>query len=516
MVVFSLLLEKCGEEYYYRYISENITYYIPSYKTNRLNRAVRDFEKVEGYTYSENLNNFLNRVYEKGELTETYTVNDIKNTKELAVTITGYKYNNYIILVGSHKSDTFLEDTLFKEDYIFLVRWVNSKDEIIDDVSDNVTSLLGYTKEELLAKPYIELIHLEDRSNFKEEFENLIKLNSKSFYQKYRLISKSGKAITVLDHSCQIVKDDKKAIVGYLRDITVEIQLSNQLKELVSLDEMNFNSAILIKIEWDKNYNITRWNTEAIDILGWENNIVGKNIKDVGLFNDSDCTKMQGQFKRLFANEVESITSTFRIQKQDGSLIDTKWVNKLITRNGEIRVLSSIIDQSQETLLTTRLDEMESRTDLLLKTLSETKLSNDVFAKLIHNPLTANPEGLIKAEIIIRKLEEEITRLNNTIFYNNDNNLLNDVAFLKNEDHVMREKLAKVEEDNEKLSNQLKDLLNINILTVFKKLDIKNFTVIVIICYLIFGQFLPSIYPKIIRPAINSINKELKQVGGKD
>lgn len=59
MVVFSLLLEKCGEEYYYRYISESITYYIPSYKTDRLNRAVSNFEKVEGYTYSENISTFL-------------------------------------------------------------------------------------------------------------------------------------------------------------------------------------------------------------------------------------------------------------------------------------------------------------------------------------------------------------------------------------------------------------------------------------------------------------------------
>lgn len=516
MVVFSLLLEKCGEEYYYRYISENISYYIPDYKTQRLNKTVNYFERLEEYTYAGNLQDFLNTTYEKGEYTETYTIKDIKNSKDLVVVINGYKYNNYIIIVGLYDSDNLLDNTLFKEDYIFLVKWVNSKDEIIEDISDNVTSLLGYTKNELLTKPYIELIHPEDRNHFKEEFSSFIAQESKSFYQKYRLINKEGKSITVLDHSCQVTKDEKKAIVGYLRDITVEVEMTSQIKELIDLDEANFNNSILIRIEWDENYDITRWNNEAISSFGWDENIIGSNVRDIDLFNSSDSLKMQGQFKRLFSREVDSVISTFRIQKKDGSLIDTKWGNRLIIRAGQPRILSSVIDQSQETILNSRLTEMEGRTDLLLKTLSETKLSNDVFAKLIHNPLTANPEGLIKAEIIIRKLEEEITRLNNTIFYNNDNNLLNDVAFLKNEDHIMREKLSKVEEDNEKLSNQLKELLNINILTVFKNLDIKNFTLITIMCYLIFGQFLPSIYPKIIRPAINSINKELKQVGGKD
>lgn len=517
MVVFSLLLEKCGEEYYYRYISENITYYLPSYKTSRLNRAVADYENVDGYSYSENPNTFLNKVYEKGEFTDTYKLQDVKNTKELFITLSGYRYNNYIILIGTHKADSLLEDTLFKEDYIFLIRWVSSKDEFIDDISDNVTSLLEYTREELLAKPYIELIHLDDRSSFKEEFNNFIRLNSKSFYQKYRLVSKSGKAITVLDHSCQIIKDDKKAIVGYLRDITVEIQMSTQLKELISLDEANFNSSILLKVEWDKNYNISRWNNEARDILGWEEReVIGKNIREIDFFSDADSIKMQGQFKRLTSHEVDSVVSSYRLKKKDGSLIDTKWGNRLIVRNGETKILSSVIDQSNEALLTTRLDEMEGRTDLLLKTLENNQMSNEVFSKLIHNPLTANPEGLIKAEIIIRKLEEEITRLNNTIFYNNDNNLLNDVAFLKNEDHVMRDKLAKVEESNKKLKDQIDELLNVNVLSFYKNLDFKNVLAIIIICYMIFGQWLPALYPTVIRPTLNQINKELKQIEGKN
>ena len=515
MVIFSLLLEKCGEEYHYRYISENITYYIPSYKTDRLDKTVRDYDEVEGYSYSQNLSGFLNNVYEKGEFSQTYTVKDEKNTRDLTIFISGYRYNNYIILVGTHKSDSFLEDTLFKENYIFLVRWVDSKDGFIDDISDNVTTLLGYAKEELLAKPYIELIHLEDRSNFKDGFNNFIKLGDNSFYQKYRLIDKKGVSVTVLDHSCLITRDNKKTVVGYLRDITKETQMSTELKELLHLDEANFNNVILMKIEWDKNYTITRWNTEAEDTLGWGEKIVGKNIREIDLFSDADSIKMQGQFKRLFAKEVDSVVSSHKLKKKDGSFIDTKWANKLITRNGEIKILSSIVDLSNEALLTNRLDEMESRTDLLLKTLSETKLSNDVFSKLIHNPLTANPEGLIKAEIIIRKLEEEITRLNDTIFHNNGKNLLTEVANLKYDTKDIREELTRVRESQTKVSSELNDLLNINILNLGKNLNFKNLTVLLVVSYIVFAQLLPGIYIQFIKPGVQQINKELKQIEGR-
>jgi PAS domain S-box-containing protein len=509
MVIFSLLLEKVEDDYYYRYISDNVTYYIPSYKTDRLNKPISEFESFEDYT---SISEFLNKVYDENEYSEDYVVKEAKDTKEISITIMGYKYKNFIVLIGSQKSDILLEETLFKEDYIFLVRWIGNKEDLIDDISDNVVNLLGYSKQEILSKPYIDFIHPDDIDLFNQELNEHIKENTASFYQRYRLLAKSGKAITILDHSCQIFKGNTKTIIGYLRDITVETQISTQLKELINLDEEDFNSSILIKIEWDLEYRIVRWNTEAQDLIGWGSEILGKSIRELNLFSDADSIKMQGQFKRLFAKEVDSVISSFRIQKKEGGFIDTKWSNRLITREGKLRVVSSVIDKSQETLLTTRLDEMEGRSDLLLKTLENTHLSNDVFTKLMHNPLTGNPEGLIKAEIIIRKLEEEITRLNNTIFYNNDNNLMSDVAFLKSGERTLKDKLAKVEENNKKLEEQLDNLLNVNILTLFKGLDFKKVIAIIMSGYLLFGQLIPALYPVVIKPLYQQYNREMKEI----
>ena len=518
MVIFSLLLEKCGDDYYYRYISESINYYIPSYKIERLNQPISNFESSEGYSYPNNIKSFLESVYNNEEFSTVITITDIQNKKNIDLLLNGYRYQNYIVIVGTQKIDTLLEETLFKEDYLFLVRWVDKKEDFVYDISDNVTNLLGYTKEEILSKPYIELIHPGDRTKFSQELLIHLQKNTTSFYQKYRLITKSKKVINILDHSCLILKEEGTSIVGYLRDITLEVEMSSKLKELTTLDEESFNSITFLKIEWDKEGKVTRWNKEATDILGWDNSsVIEKHISELNLLTNEDSTKFQGQITRLINQEVENIISTFKVIKKDGSLIDTKWSTRLISREGEPRILSTIIDQSQEALLTTRLDEMEERSDLLLKTLFNTNnVSNEVFGKLVTTPLTTNPEGLIKAEIIIRKLEEEITRINNALFYNNDNNLLNDVNFLKNEDIYIKERLLKLEEKTNKVSDQIDDFLNINLLNLFKTANFKNVFVGVVVFYVIFNQLIPGLYLGIIKPSVTQINKELKQVGVKD
>ena len=518
MVVFSLLLEKCGEDYYYRYISDKITYYIPSYKIDKLNQDVKDTDSFKEYHYSVNVRDFLNKVYKLGEHTLNTTVTDIRNKKDIELTFFGYKYNEFIVVVGTQKVDDLLQETLFKEDYIFLVRWFSSKEDTIDDISDNVTSLLGYTKEELLSKPYLEFIHPEDKETFIKELTKYVVDKTPSFYQKYRLISSLGKPISILDHSCVITNSEGSSIVGYLRDITLEIEMSSKLKELTNLDEEGFNSGAVINIEWNKDYKVTRWNKEAANILGWTNDsVIDKHISELKLFNDEDVTKIEGQVDRLLNREVENIISSFKITKKDGSILNTKWSNRAINRKGDTRVLSTVVDQSQEALLTMRLDEVQERSDLLLQTLFTTNnVSNEVFGKLVHSPLTANPESLIKAEILIRKLEEEITRLNNTVFYNNDNNLLNDVAFLKKEDYLFNEKLVRLEEQNKELSFKLESLLNINVLTFLKNLSSKNLLAAMIISYIVFGQLIPAIYPSIIKPTITNINKEVRQLTGQD
>lgn len=517
MVVFSVLFEKIEGEYYYRYISDSITYYLPSYRTDRLDKPISSFINVQGSMYAESVYKFLNKVFETNEHIEDFTVTDPRSEKEISLTLFGYKYLNFIILVGSQKSDSLLENTLFKENYLFLVQWNGSKEEVVDDISDNVASLLEYTKEEILAHPYLHFIHPDDICPFRSELFGYLDKGTASFYQKYRLVTKSGKFISVLDHTCRVLREDKTVTISYLRDITKDELLSSRLAELALLDEENFNTSLLIKIEWDRNFNITRWNNQASILLGWDSSIIGKNILDTNLFTREEAIAMQGQLKRLLNHEVELVVSNYRVCKKDGTYLDTKWSNKLAIRDSELKVISSIIDRSEEASLTSKLVEMEERSDLLLKTLysTNTNFNNDVFKKLVDTPLTSSSEGLIKAEIIIRKIEEELKRLNDTIFHNNGNNLLSEVANLKYEVKDIKEDVAKIKESHSKLSTELSDLLNINVLSLGKNINFKNLTVVLVISYVIFGILFPALYHNLAKPYLIQYNKELKQIEGK-
>ena len=518
MVIFSILLEKIEEEYYYRYINNGIRYYLPSYSSDRIGKSIFSFVTAQGQKCAEKAYYFLNKTFEEGEYTDDFIITDPHNNTEIALTIFGYKYENYIILVGSQKSDSLVESTLFKEDYLFLIQWNGSKEGKIDDISDNVVGLLGYTKPEILAQPYIYFIHPDSTSSFKSELSTYLSKGAESFYQKYKLVNKLGKDIIVLDHTCIINKGDKILTISYLRDITKDEVLSTRLAELALLEEENFNSSLLIKIEWDEGFNITRWNTQAETLLGWDQSVVGKNIKDILLFeNEKDVLEMQAQISRVFNHQVELVVSNYKLCKKDGGYLDTKWSNKLTIKDGDVRVVSSIIDRSEEELLTTKLVEMEERSDLLLKTLysTNTTFNNDVIRKLVDTPLTTSSEGLIKAEIIIRKVEEELKRLNDTIFHNNGNNLLSEVANLKYEVKDIREDVSRIKEEYSKLSTELRDLLNINILNLGKSLNFRNLTIVVVVSYLVFGQLLPGMYISIIKPGIQILNKELKYIEGK-
>lgn len=518
MVVFSVLFEKIEDEYYYRYISNSINYYLPSYKTDRLNKPIGAFVRAISQEYADRTYNFLNKAFEDGEHINDFVVTDPRSEKEISLTLFGYKYDNYIILVGSQKSDSLLESTLFKEDYLFLIQWSGSKEGKIDDISDNVVGLIGYTKSEILAQPYIHFIHPDDTTSFKSELHTYLSKGTASFYQKYRLVNKEGKDITVLDHTCIILREDKTVTISYLRDISKDELMSTKLAELALLDEENFNTSLLIKIEWDRNFNITRWNNQATNLLGWDNSIVNKNIRDISLFNtEEDIKEMQAQINRVFNHKVELVVSNYKLRKKDGTYLDTKWSNRLVIRNGELKVISSVIDRSEEELLSTKLIEMEERSDLLLKTLysTNTNFNNDVFRKLVDTPLTSSSEGLIKAEIIIRKIEEELKRLNDTIFHNNGNNLLSEVANLKYEVKDIKEDVNKIKESQSKLSTELSDLLNINILSLGKNINLKNLTIVLVVSYVIFGILLPALYHNLAKPYLIQYNREMKQIEGK-
>lgn len=101
-------------------------------------------------------------------------------------------------------------------------------DGYLKKVNPAACQLLGYTQEELCAKPYLNFIHPEHRDNYTKQFEKL--LNTKlSYYFENRNLTKSGKIKWLAWNAIYVSEDNN--VYAVAKDITDKKELENLLKE---------------------------------------------------------------------------------------------------------------------------------------------------------------------------------------------------------------------------------------------------------------------------------------------
>ena len=109
----------------------------------------------------------------------------------------------------------------------------------VDFISDNITEMIGYTPEEVLAEKFFfgKVIHKDDIPLVKESIANWNKLNDGSILNmEFRLNKKDGGMIWIEDHMFRVKVNDKVSYLsGILIDVTErklsEQKISRSLKE---------------------------------------------------------------------------------------------------------------------------------------------------------------------------------------------------------------------------------------------------------------------------------------------
>lgn len=116
-------------------------------------------------------------------------------------------------------------------------------------INPAAVDLLEYSEEELMATPYYEFIHPEDRINYKAEFESLMH-SKQTTYIEIRLISKSGKSIWFSWSS--IFSQDEGLIYAIAKNISKQKELQELLENATKLSKIGGWEVDLInqKIVW--------------------------------------------------------------------------------------------------------------------------------------------------------------------------------------------------------------------------------------------------------------------------
>ncbi|GEM_PF-5377220 len=126
-------------------------------------------------------------------------------------------------------------EALFDKGPVVLFKWRNAPGWPVEDVSNNVHNLLGYTSKETTASQfeYGKLIHSEDIVRVTEEVTQYSQAGALDFsHQPYRLITKDGSLIWVKDQT-HIIRNDEGLIThytGYIYDITEQVSSENELR----------------------------------------------------------------------------------------------------------------------------------------------------------------------------------------------------------------------------------------------------------------------------------------------
>ncbi len=122
---------------------------------------------------------------------------------------------------------------LFSKGPVVLFKWKNAEGYPVEKVSENVSTLIGYTSDEIKDAhlKYSSLISPEDVEHVEAEVFQNTEGNLDDFtHQPYRLIAKNGETIWVNDHT-HIIRDEKGGAthyVGYVYDVSSRVESDRQ------------------------------------------------------------------------------------------------------------------------------------------------------------------------------------------------------------------------------------------------------------------------------------------------
>jgi PAS domain S-box-containing protein len=131
------------------------------------------------------------------------------------------------------KSDLNFESFINHSPIIIFI-WNPVPNEPILYVSENV-SQFGYSQEDFLSHKmvYSDMVHPNDIEKIRSESQRHVKNSTKSFLQKYRIITKAGEVRWVFDHTWDELDAFGNTIYyyGFILDITDQIEIEQALRE---------------------------------------------------------------------------------------------------------------------------------------------------------------------------------------------------------------------------------------------------------------------------------------------
>ena len=194
------------------------------------------------------------------------------------------------------------------------------------------------------------------------------------------------------------------SIISIARDITEMKLAENTLRDSEQKLKYHLENSPLAVVEWDKDFNIIQWSTEAERIFGLrKEEVLGVRIDLLNIIYDEDLPLVQKTISRLVSGKELKVILQNRNYNKAGEIIECIWYNSvLLDEKGK---MSSVMSLVEDVTLLKRiekelLESRESYKELVTNARSMIlKLDNDGIFTFI-NEFALNFFGFQKKEMM--------------------------------------------------------------------------------------------------------------------
>ena len=247
---------------------------------------------------------------------------------------------------------------------------------------------LGYSVEELLAKPYIEFIHPDDQKKTLLEAEKLSAgLNSNAFENRY--LCKNGEVRYLLWSMVTVTEEQLFYCSG--RDITDRKKVDEDLKIRTEQFESLMNAAPFGIHLMDDKFTVLHVNSYALPTFGNIPNLIGRNFGEVMhiLWPAPKANEIVQQFRHTLETGESFVVAEMVEQRADLNRTEyyTWEIHRILLPNGKLGVVCYFQDISQRILAKQAIIESEVRYRTLFNCMDEGYCVVEMIFDAQHKPI---------------------------------------------------------------------------------------------------------------------------------
>ena len=153
---------------------------------------------------------------------------------------------------------------------------VVAQDGTLKFVNHNATEITGYSREELVSKPFIELIHSDDRQMVVARHLKRVEGEDVPNIYSFRIVDKDGTVKSVEINAVTVTWEGKPATLNFLTDITERKKSEDAVREAERRYRAIFDNRLVMVFINDEEGNFLDANASALESLGYTRDDIKK------------------------------------------------------------------------------------------------------------------------------------------------------------------------------------------------------------------------------------------------